>query len=355
MNNGRDLDKPIAIHHTPRSFSERWIEYCDEHEINYRIVDCFSTDIIDQLRGYCALLWHWGLRQPQSFLIARSIIASAEAMGLIVYPSLSTAWHYDDKIAQKYLLEAIGAPLVKSYLFFDRDKARNWLEEADFPLVFKLRNGSASANVRLVKNRHEAIRLCKTAFTKGFRSVPGYFYDTRKKVGNIGDFRSFSNKLKRLPGALLHLRKTRNLLPREKGYVYFQEFIPDNEYDIRITVIGNRAFAYTREVRPHDFRASGSGLNCYNQGMIPERALKVAFSISTKIDAQSLACDFVTSSEDRVLLTEISYGFPRKHILDSPGYWDRNLDWHEGHMAAEDAIIIDLLEELQQKTTNNPK
>jgi len=343
------VNKPIAIHHCPLSFSQRWIEYCEEQGVDYRIVNCFSTNIIDDLKGCSALLWHWGLRQPQSFLIARSIIASAEAMGLTVYPSLSTAWHYDDKIAQKYLLESIGAPLVNSYLFFDEREAREWLKDAEFPLVFKLRNGSASANVRLVENGRQAARLCKKAFRRGFRSVPGYFYDTRRKVRNVGNLGSFVDKLKRLPAALEQLRKTRNLLPRQKGYVYFQEFIPHNQNDIRVTVIGDRAFAYTRAVRSGDFRASGSGRNCYDRGGIPEEALKTAFSIVESIDAQSLACDFVTTAENRVLLTEISYGFPRMHILDSPGHWDRDLNWHEGHMAAEDAILVDILEKLKEK------
>jgi glutathione synthase/RimK-type ligase-like ATP-grasp enzyme len=45
----------------------------------------------------------------------------------------------------------------------------------------------------------------------------------------------------------------------EKNYVYFQDFIPQNDFDIRIIVIGKRAFAIKRMVRKGDFRASGSG------------------------------------------------------------------------------------------------
>jgi len=352
MNNGRDLDKPIAIHHTPRSFSERWIEYCEEHGIDYRIVDCFSNDIIDQLRGFRALLWHWGMWQPQSYITARSIIVAAEVMGLIVFPNLSTAWHYDDKIAQKYLLEAVGAPLVKSYVFYNEAEAREWIKSAKYPLVFKLRHGAASSNVRLVRNRREAGRLCSVAFGKGFRPVSGYLQDARRKLRDIKDFGTLMGKFKRLPGSFEHLKMIKNTLQREKGYIYFQEFIPDNEYDTRITVIGNRAFGYTREVRPHDFRASGSGLNCYDPGMIPEDTVKIAFSVTEKIRAQCLAYDFVLGKNNVALITEISYGFIPKNILESPGHWDRNLDWHEGHMAAEDVIMIDLLKELQYKTDN---
>ena len=32
----------------------------------------------------------------------------------------------------------------------------------------------------------------------------------------------------------------------DKNYIYFQEFIPGNEFDTRVTVIGDRAFAFRR-------------------------------------------------------------------------------------------------------------
>ena len=50
------------------------------------------------------------------------------------------------------------------------------------------------------------------------------------------------------PGTESHDRDGR------RGYVYFQDFIPDNQFDTRVTVIGNRAFAFIRKVRPGDFR-----------------------------------------------------------------------------------------------------
>ena len=46
---------------------------------------------------------------------------------------------------------------------------------------------------------------------------------------------------------------------REIGYAYFQDFIPENQFDIRVVVIGKRSFAIKRMVRKDDFRASGSG------------------------------------------------------------------------------------------------
>ena len=47
-------------------------------------------------------------------------------------------------------------------------------------------------------------------------------------------------------GHLLVPTEYARLHGREKGYVYFQEFIPDNAFDIRIIVCGKRAFGIKR-------------------------------------------------------------------------------------------------------------
>lgn len=46
--------------------------------------------------------------------------------------------------------------------------------------------------------------------------------------------------------------------PSEKGYVYFQDFIPGLDSGIRIQVIQNKIFGLKRFVRDNDFRASSS-------------------------------------------------------------------------------------------------
>ena len=109
----------LAIHPYEGSFSGRWMAYCDEHKIPYRLVNCLDSDIIAQLASVDALLWHWHHQDPSAQLMARQVIMAAEAMGVAVFPNTPTCWHFDDKVAQKYLLEAVGAPLVPTYVFYD--------------------------------------------------------------------------------------------------------------------------------------------------------------------------------------------------------------------------------------------
>lgn len=336
----------VAIHHRERSFSERWIEYCKLQGISYKVVNCLDSDIIKHLSSSGALLWHWNHGDPREQLVARHVIMGAEAMGIKVFPSVSTCWHFDDKIAQKYLLEAIGAPLVPTYVFYDLEEALYWIDRVSFPKVFKLRKGAGSSNVKLVHSASEARAVIERAFSLGFYAVPRYGRDAliryriAKKRGDLW------SAIKRIPKTLATIRNSKRMMGREKGYVYFQDFIPHNNFDTRVTVIGDRAFAFTRNVRPGDFRASGSGDCIHDTGRINLKCVEIAFDVTRKVGSQSMAFDFVVGEQQQPLILEVSYAYLPQAVHSCPGYWDGKLNWYKGHFWPQDAILIDLLNDL---------
>jgi len=336
----------IAIHHKEGTFSNRWIEYCQSNNISFKIVDCYANNITKELDGCCALLWHWQHYVPKDVLVARQIISAVETMGLKVFPSMQTCWHYDDKIAQKYLLEAVNAPLVPTFVFYELDEALKWIDTAQFPKVFKLRKGAGSVNVRLITNRREAKRLALKAFKNGFKPTRKLFYDANKQIREMRFQEGLFATLRKIPNAIRRINRVNKGLGRERGYFYIQEFMPDNNYDTRITVIGRRAFGFTRNTRPNDFRASGSGIIDYNLDRINPQCIEIAFDVTRKIGAQSLAFDFVQCLDGEPRIVEISYAFAAYAVYDCPGYWDVNIVWHEGHVHPEDAILVDLMEKV---------
>src|SRR3972149_1538458 len=255
----------IAIHDQAEGFSTRWFEYCRQHAIRHIVINCYDTHVIEQIRHVDALLWNWDHGTPQDLLIARQLIAVVSEMGITTFPNVTTSLHFEDTITQKYLLEAVEAPLAPSYVFVCRSDAIRWIEEATFPKVFKLRCGAGSGNVHLAKNRREAIRLCEKMFSKGMPSVSAnYFCDFRRKVQQTKGWGHFLEKLKHMPSVLKRILYQRRYLPRQSNYLYFQDYLPNNTHDTRVTVIGNRAFAFIRMNRPGDFRASGSGSIVYD-------------------------------------------------------------------------------------------
>jgi hypothetical protein len=333
----------ITLHHRPGSFSDRWLEYCRERGLRYQVVDAHGTQVMEQVRGASAFLWHWAHWDTVDQLHARQLIQAVEAQGIPVFPNNRTCWHFDDKIGQKYLLEGVGAPLVPTYVFFDEPSALDWIWQAEFPKVFKLRCGAGSTNVRLVKRRREAERCCRRAFGSGFAPVAGYLADFSSKLRRSGRPASLARKLIHAPEALMQVWRSRRVTPRQRGYVYFQDFLPNNQHDTRVTIIGDRAFAFRRGVRPGDFRASGSGLIDWAPAKIDLRCVDESFSIAQALGTQSLATDYVTDEDGNPRILEMSYGFVPELVYQCPGWWDVERSWHEGHVWPQDAIIEDLL------------
>jgi glutathione synthase/RimK-type ligase-like ATP-grasp enzyme len=318
----------IGIHNTKGSFSERWITYCEANGIIYKLVDCYSSDIIQQLTDCDALMWHFNHKSPKASKFAKQLLLAVQASGKKVFPDYNTVWHFDDKVAQKYLLESIEAPLAPAYVFYSKQEALKWANQTSYPKVFKLRNGAGSDNVRLIKTKNKASRLINKAFGRGFKQY--------EALGNLKErFRLFRLGKTTLWDVfkgiirIAHTTEYAKVTGREIGYVYFQDFIPGNDYDIRVIVVGDKAFAIKRMVRKNDFRASGSGCILYEKEHFDDETVRLAFEVSEKLQAQCMTYDFVYLG-DKPLIVEISYGFAREGYDACTGYWDKDLIWHEG-------------------------
>jgi glutathione synthase/RimK-type ligase-like ATP-grasp enzyme len=326
----------IAIHHRPISFSTRWIQYCEENGIPYKRVNCYNSNIIEQLEDCDALMWHFHQASPRDVLFAKQLMYSLQTAGKTVFPDFNTCWHFDDKVGQKYLLESVNAPLVPSYVFYDRKEALKWVENADFPKVFKLRRGSGSDHVKLIRNREEALKHIRRAFGKGYSQYDAgsnlaerwrkyklrktTFLDLMKGIVRLGLTTEFSK-----------------VIGNEKGYIYFQDFIGGNDHDIRVNIVNGRAFAVKRGVRENDFRASGSGFPHFEKHHFTDEVVSISFDIAQKLKMQTVAFDFLKHNGS-YLISEVSYGFcdmTRK----CTGYWDEDLNWHQGSFYEEDWMV----------------
>ncbi|NWJ51756.1 MAG: hypothetical protein HXX14_12925 [Bacteroidetes bacterium] len=317
----------IAIHPVQGSFSDYWIKYCQANEIPYKIVNCYQNNIIEQLIDCDVLMWHFYHAKAQDYLMAKQLLYAVSSSGKVTFPNFNTSWHFDDKVGQKYLLESIQAPLVPSYVFFNKDEALEWAANARFPKVFKLRGGAGSVNVKLVKNRTHAIKLIKRAFGKGFKHdslVPALDLFNKFLVGKATLFSVFKGLLRPVKPTLFS-----KIHGKERGYIYFQDFIADNDHDIRVIVINEKAFAIKRMVRKNDFRASGSGDILYEKELFDDKTLKLSFEMAEKLRMQCVAFDFVYQAETPMVV-EISYGFSPVGYGPCPGFWDKDLNWHAG-------------------------
>ncbi len=341
-------DIRIAINDRPDPFVDRWVKFCADHDLSFDLFDFHATDVIQKVANYDIALLHTNLANAADCMSARHVIKALESMDLVVFPNSSTYWTYDDKVAQKYLLEAIDAPLIPSYVFFDEMEARRWVDTTAFPKVFKLRRGAGATNVRLIKSREAAHRVVKQAFSRGFRPMGGHFGDRISKLKSSKTRKYFDlvGKLRRFPKTIAHLRRADRLLGCDIGYVYFQDFLPNNDCDTRITIIGDHAFGFKRMVRGGDFRASGSGLLVYSPAEVDPRCLRIAFELTDRLQAQCLAFDFVNDQQGEPRVIEMSYTFVPEAVYNANGWWDRSLTWHEGGVWPQDVILQNALNQV---------
>ena len=332
----------ILINDQHPSFSDRWMKVCQDRNFRFRMFNGYKRDFLHQIDGADILLWHWNDREPPGLMFARSMLKAAEASGITVYPDSPTCWHYDDKVAQWLLLQAHGFPVVDTFFFIDEAEAHEWISSVTWPKVFKLKSGSSSRMVQLVRDAGRARELCTQAFGAGFNPTEALLSDAAVKLKALNSLTKVSEFASKLPRKFRTWRARRKM-PRERGYAYFQEFLPGNDCDTRITVIGNRVFGFRRKVRANDFRASGSGMIDHDPSAIDQRCVALAREIARTLELQSVGIDFLVHPDGNPRVVEISYCFQAEAIHTCPGHWDADSNWCEGHVWPQDAILDDVL------------
>jgi hypothetical protein len=311
-------------------------------------VDVFRSDVLSQLRGCHGFLWRHRHVPRDRAVSVRLLPALEHQLGLPVYPDQSTCWHYDDKIAQAYLLEAAGIPIPRTWVFWTLEEALAFCARADYPLVLKLHAGASSHNVTRVDDRASAERWAGRMFGAGARGVGPDFGEA--PLAPAERVRTAARILRR--GRMPDVAQDR---PLHHGYLLLQEFLPDNAYETRVMVIGERAFGRLRRNGDGDWRASGYGRTDPDPKGVDPAAVRLAFAVARRLGTQSLAVDMLRRGEDFVV-SEISYCYSSWKVHICPGHWtleggpdEGGLRWHEGPMWGEAAQLEDFLARLETR------
>ena len=343
----------LAIHGSRLGYSPYWIDYCRRKNVPHKVVNCYENDIVEQVRDCSALLWHCSHSDPRDVIIARQILFAHEHAGIKVFPDFRMAWHFDDKVAQKYLFETLDIPRMRSYVFVELGPALEWATRTDYPKVFKLRHGASSSGVRLVRSKSQAARLIRRAFGRGF-PVYSPWQNLKERLYGAGFSASDAFEVAKGIGRFLYPPRFSHVLGPQRGHVLFQDFAPGNDSDVRINVVGDKAFGVRRWVRPGDFRASGSGRGSYNPEQIDIEYVALALQLAERLGCKCLAFDFVRKEDNSLAVIEVSYGFG--WFGKSLGYWDKNLNWHDDAYLPQEWIVDLVLESVSEDSmTAGPK
>jgi glutathione synthase/RimK-type ligase-like ATP-grasp enzyme len=310
------------------------------NNIEFIDLDSNDQDFIEKIKSVDHFIYKWS-HSSDDHQIAKTVLPVVESLGIRCFPDMATSWHYDDKIREYYLLKANGFPVTESYIFWNKKKALEWVKTVTFPLVFKLKGGSGAYNVKLIKSRNEAESIIYRIFGKGIH---------QDKIGILSRLKTFNynfTKIYRYYGIkfrnYLIGKDTTRWWQIQKNYILFQKFLPNNEYDTRVAVTGDRAFAFIRYNRPNDFRASGSNNWDIDQSNIDKDFIRIAFEVSRTLKFKSMAYDFIYDENHNPSIIEISYCYG-DYPEYSTGYWDTDMVWHPGRFWPQYFELVDLLQ-----------
>lgn len=322
------------------SWGHEWLDACAEQEVAHELVDWRAMGALDRLAQHDIVLWHFSHYSAEEMKFARPILSALKAAGCTVFPNIGDSEYFDDKISQAYLLQRLGLPTPKNYPLHSPQAVESWIQSVGtYPVVGKLRAGSGSANVILIKTADQLRRYAKRMFGRGFRSRPNALFKVRSNLASSRSFAEIVKRAKRAPEFLFSWRNA-SRLGRESGYVYLQEFIPGVDHDLKIVVVGEQLSYICRAVRKGDFRASGGGELFYDRSLITPALIEAAFEASAALGSDCTGFDMLIDPRtQRPVILEVSYSFSHSALLRAAGHYDRSGTWHDTPLNAPRALL----------------
>jgi len=299
-------------------YAAGWAECLVAHGVRVRWVDLTALDALRQVQGCEGVMWHWS-HTPKDKMVYRILNAIEIYLAIPVFPNHYSSWHRRNKLSQYYLFQAANVPMPKTWVFWDKQRAREWSRQTDYPKVFKLSAGGGGRHVVRVSSTGEASRLIDCMFGPGIYSGQIDQHLTGGMPRNWQQLRNMTRRCKDAARYVVqgHPPSRRHL---EQGYVYFQEFIPGNDHKTGVVVIGDRAFASLSFNGLNDFRSKRVKID-YDPSHVNLKCIEMAFDLSDRLGFRIMAYDFLLHDGEPVVL-EMNFKDGKGR-----GYWKPNLEW----------------------------
>ena len=253
--------------------ARNWLEEASQYDVFMGLIGCDLATLIEQRKKFFIL---------------------EQYLGKICYPSTAHLMLYEDKTLEGYIAESAGFPLARTHISHQKDDALAMIKTLSYPVISKFETSSGSVGVQLVRNQRQAEKIVRQAFS-------------------------------------IYGRATHRLYQREKDVVFFQDFIPNDGYDIRCILVDNMAFGYYRKVLKGDFRASGMNQALWHD--LPEETIRIAWQMNQVIKSPILVVDMVHGLDDKYYVIEYSINCvidtleqlivdetPGMYVIDPDGY-----------------------------------
>jgi glutathione synthase/RimK-type ligase-like ATP-grasp enzyme len=266
----KDLPKPnvgLIQDKGPDPYWTRYARFLENNSIPFKFYSIHDHDWLEKSKPFDVII---GKPASASFELEEfqeKVFILENHLKKNCFPGFKETILYENKKIESYLSEIYGFPFIHTYISYEKKDAIELLERMNFPCVSKIVPGSGSIGVELVLSKTKAKRIIDSAFS-------------------------------------LNGRKGYVLYSRQKNYVYFQDFIQNDGYDMRVIVVGKKVFGFYRKTIKGDFRASGMKLE--EKRELPIEAMKIARKLNMVINCPFLVVDMLHGKDGNFYINEIS-------------------------------------------------
>lgn len=229
------------------------------NHIPYEEYDVNKSDFIKEGMKYDIIVWRTETSYAKQWEAADKVEIIQDHLGKMILPTRESLWIDEDKVREQYLFEINNLPAIKTFSSNSRDEVMHYIENCKYPFISKDKICACGKGVYMIKNKRQAKALCNKIFSSGLKTNESYV--------------------------------------RQKDYVYFQEFVPNYGFDLRIIMVGNSFFGYYRYPISGDYKASGSGI--LEKKNLPQDVMLLAKKVRECMPKSSmLAVDFLQDKRD---------------------------------------------------------
>jgi hypothetical protein len=290
-------------------YESNYIKACEDLKVDYEIIDIISNDWIDNiLKSNCD-----GFLVRPSFakdvwkrMYDEKLYFISHVLKKPIYPDYYSLFIYENKKNMAYFLKLNDIPHPKTWIFYDKEEALNFVEKYDkYPLVFKPNIGSGALGIKFM-NKNQAKKIINKIFTKWKFFNFGYtkWYKTRFKLSYpIMDDKQYN-------------------------FVIFQEKL-DVKWEWRIIRIGESFFGHQKLAKGKFHSGSGK------VGWVkpPEELLNLVKRITDENGFRSMDIDIFETLDNKFYVNELqaifgSYDNSQMYIDGKPGrYLFKDDEW----------------------------
>ena len=234
-------------------------------------------------------------------------------------PSYQLLKCHENKGYQELYKKKKGIRSLRTYYLSSRKEWTHY--PIDFPVVFKILDGSNGKGVHLANSKKELIQWIESnepsmsLFTK-LDLLRRKHFRTKRTYREYPDYTNRKD-----------YEEYKDYITKGKGFI-LQEYIPDLTYDYKVLIFYDKYYVVKRHTKPGDFRASGTKLFDFDFEADLD-LLAYAKQIFEKLDTPLASLDIAFNGKTYSLLEFQALHFGVNAFVKSDGYYGfDNEAWH---------------------------